>query len=60
MPASGEGQLYRIAARGAGSMPGARVALQAYFRKPPDGARGQRVGWREIGNWSALVAAAAE
>ena len=60
MPASGEGQLYRIAARGTGSMPGAQVALQAYYRKPPDGSRSRRVGWREIGNWSALVAAAAD
>lgn len=60
MPASGEGQLYRIAAHGAGSMPGAQVALQAYYRKPPDGSRGRRVGWREVGNWSALVAAAAD
>ena len=60
MPASGEGQLYRIAAHGTGSMPGAQVALQAYYRKPPDGSRGRRVGWREIGNWPALVAAAAD
>lgn len=60
MPASSEGQLYRIGARGVGSMPGARAALQAYYRKPPDGSPGRRVGWREIGNWSAIVAAAAE
>lgn len=60
MPASTDGQLYRIAARGAGSMPGAGAAVQAYYRLPPGGAHGRRVGWREIGNWSALVAAASE
>jgi type IV pilus assembly protein PilX len=62
MPATPDGQLYRITARGAGSMPGTHAALQAYYRKPPDGARGRRVGWRELGNWSeafALPAAAA-
>jgi len=60
MPASGEGQLYRIGARGVGGMPGTRAALQAYYRKPPDGSSGRRVGWREIGNWSVIVAAAAD
>jgi type IV pilus assembly protein PilX len=60
MPASADGQLYRIAARGAGSMPGAGAAVQAYYRLPPAGGHGRRVGWREIGNWSALVAAASE
>lgn len=59
MPASIEGQLYRISARGAGSMPGTQAALQAYYRKPPDGSAGRRVGWREIGNWSESYAAAA-
>lgn len=62
MPATPDGQLYRITARGAGSMPGTHAALQAYYRKPPDGARGRRVGWRELGNWSeafALPAASA-
>jgi type IV pilus assembly protein PilX len=60
MPASADGQLYRIAARGAGSMAGAGAAVQAYYRLPPGGAHGRRVGWREIGNWSAVVAAASE
>jgi type IV pilus assembly protein PilX len=60
MPASADGQLYRIAARGTGSMPGAGAAVQAYYRLPPTGGHGRRVGWREIGNWSALVAAASE
>ena len=60
MPASAGGQLYRIAARGAGSMPGAGAAVQAYYRMPPGGAHGRRVGWREIGNWSAMVGAASE
>lgn len=62
MPATPDGQLYRITARGAGSMPGTHAALQAYYRKPPDGAPGRRVGWRELGNWSeafALPAASA-
>jgi type IV pilus assembly protein PilX len=58
MPASPDGQLYRITARGAGSMPGTYAALQAYYRKPLDGAPGRRVGWRELGNWSELYAAA--
>jgi len=57
MPASPDGQLYRITARGAGSLPGTHAALQAYYRKPPGGAPGRRVGWRELGNWSELVAA---
>ena len=57
MPAAPGGQLYRITARGAGSMPGTHAALQAYYRKPPDGAQGRRIGWRELGNWSELVAA---
>lgn len=57
MPASPDGRLYRIIARGAGSMPGTHAALQAYYRKPPDGTPGRRVGWRELGNWSELVAA---
>lgn len=57
MPASPDGQLYRITARGAGSMPGTHAALQAYYRKPPDGAPGRRVGWRELGNWSEVFAA---
>jgi type IV pilus assembly protein PilX len=60
MPASADGQLYRIAARGAGSMPGAGAAVQAYYRLPAAGGHGRRVGWREIGNWSALVADASE
>jgi len=60
MPASADGQLYRIAARGAGSRAGAGAAVQAYYRLPPGGAHGRRVGWREIGNWSAVVAAASE
>ncbi|MEM8510716.1 type IV pilus assembly protein PilX [Massilia sp. MP_M2] len=60
MPAPGDGQLYRIAARGVGSMPGARAAVQAYYHMPSAGAHGRRVGWREIGNWSALIVAAAE
>lgn len=59
MPASPDGQLYRIVARGAGSMAGSNVALQAYYRKPPDGAPGRRVGWRELGNWSEAVSASA-
>ena len=58
MPASPGGQLYRIVARGAGSMPGTHAALQAYYRKPADGAPGRRVGWRELGNWSEEAAAA--
>ncbi|WP_229491496.1 hypothetical protein [Massilia sp. HP4] len=57
MPASPDGQLYRITARGAGSMPGTHAALQAYYRKPPGGAPGRRIGWRELGNWSELAAA---
>lgn len=52
------GQLYRITARGAGSMPGTHAALQAYYRKPADGTPGRRVGWRELGNWSEQLAAA--
>ncbi|MGF6276095.1 type IV pilus assembly protein PilX [Massilia sp. UYP11] len=56
MPATPDGQLYRITARGAGSMPGTHAALQAYYRKPPDGGRGRRVGWRELGNWSEAYA----
>lgn len=56
MPATPDGQLYRITARGAGSMPGTHAALQAYYRKPPDSARGRRVGWRELGNWSEAFA----
>ena len=59
MPATPDGQLYRITARGAGSMPGTHAALQAYYRKPPDGAPGRRVGWRELGNWSEAFAAPA-
>jgi type IV pilus assembly protein PilX len=58
MPASILGQLYRISARGAGSLPGTHAAVQAYYRKPPDGSPGRRVGWREIGNWSELYVAA--
>jgi type IV pilus assembly protein PilX len=58
--ASADGQLYRIAARGAGSMPGAGAAVQAYYHLPAAGGHGRRVGWREIGNWSSLVAAASE
>lgn len=57
-PAPPPSQLYRISARGAGSMPGTHAALQAYYRKPADGTPGRRVGWRELGNWSELVAAA--
>ncbi|MFP3813262.1 hypothetical protein, partial [Bacillus sp. SIMBA_005] len=57
MPTSPDGQLYRITARGAGSMPGTHAALQAYYRKRPDGAPGRRIGWRELGNWSELVTA---
>jgi len=56
MPAAPDGQLYRITARGAGSMAGTHAALQAYYRKPPDGAPGRRVGWRELGNWSEAFA----
>ena len=59
MPASPDGQLYRIVARGVGSLPGTHAALQAYYRRPPGGAPGRRVGWRELGNWSEIVAAAA-
>lgn len=58
MPASATGQLYRIGARGAGSLSGTRAAVQAYYRKSPDGSPGRRVGWREIGNWSQRYAAA--
>ena len=58
MPASPEGRLYRIVARGAGSLAGTHAALQAYYRKPPDGLPGRRVGWRELGDWSETVAAA--
>lgn len=57
MPALPDGQLYRITARGAGSMAGTHAALQAYYRKPPDGAAGRRIGWRELGNWSEMLAA---
>lgn len=57
-PVEGE-LLYRITARGAGSLPGTAAALQAYYRKPPDGAPGRRIGWRELGNWGELAAAAA-
>jgi len=56
-PPTMSGQLYLITARGVGSMPGTQAALQAYYRKP-DGAPGRRVGWRELGNWSALYPAA--
>lgn len=45
--------LYRITARGAGALPGTHAALQGYYRKPADGSPGRRVGWRELGNWSA-------
>ncbi|WP_306397959.1 pilus assembly PilX family protein [Telluria beijingensis] len=58
MPESPEGRLYRIVARGAGSLPGTHAALQAYYRKPPGGLPGRRVGWRELGDWSETVAAA--
>lgn len=60
MPSSAEGALYRISARGAGGMPGTHAALQAYYRKPADGAPGRRIGWREIGNWSEMYAASDE
>lgn len=56
-PAPPPAQLYRITARGAGSMPGTHAAVQAYYRKPTDGSPGRRVGWRELGNWSELYAA---
>lgn len=59
MPAAPDGQLYRIVARGVGSLPGTHAALQAYFLRPPGGVPGRRVGWRELGNWSETVAAAA-
>lgn len=59
MPSSPDGQLYRIVARGVGSLPGTHAAVQAYYRKPPDGTPGRRVGWRELGNWSETVTAAA-
>jgi type IV pilus assembly protein PilX len=62
MPATPGGQLYRITARGAGSLPGTHAALRAFYRKPTGGGPGRRVGWRELGNWSeafALPAAAA-
>jgi type IV pilus assembly protein PilX len=52
MPAGADAHLYRITARGAGAMPHTSAALQAYYRKPLDGAPGRRVGWRELGNWS--------
>lgn len=58
MPASAEGQLYRIVARGVGSLPGTHAALQAYYRKPPGATPGRRVGWRELANWSVTAAAA--
>lgn len=56
-PAAPPAQLYRITARGAGSMPGTHAALQAYYRKPTEGTPGRRVGWRELGNWSEQYAA---
>lgn len=56
MPAPASGQLYRITARGVGSMPSTTAALEAFYRKPPGGAPGRRVGWREIANWSELYA----
>lgn len=59
MPASADGQLYRIVARGVGSLPATHAALQAYYRKPSGGMPGRRVGWRELGNWGETVAAAA-
>lgn len=57
MPPANGAHLYRITARGSGAMPGTRSAVQAYYRKPPDGAMGRRVGWRELGNWSESHAA---
>lgn len=45
-------RLYRVSARGAGSLPGVHAALEAYYRKPADGGPGRRIGWRELGNWS--------
>lgn len=58
MPRQDDDLLYRITARGAGSMAGTHAALQAYYLKPSGGGPGRRVGWRELGNWGEIVAAA--
>jgi len=56
VPAAGTDHLYRISALGFGVMPSTQAAVQAYYRKPgAAGTPGRRVGWREIGNWAALV-----
>lgn len=61
MPAAGADHLYRISALGVGAMASTQAAVQAYYRKPAAaGTSGRRVGWREIGNWAALVEAAGE
>jgi len=58
LPPQDDALLYRITARGAGSMAGTHAALQAYYLKPSDGGPGRRIGWRELGNWGEVVAAA--
>lgn len=52
LPPAGTDRLYRITAIGTGSRPETEVVVQAYYRKPPAGAPGWRVGWREVGNWT--------
>lgn len=58
LPPLDEDLLYRISARASGSLPGTHAALQAYYLKPSAGGPGRRIGWRELGNWSEIVAAA--
>jgi type IV pilus assembly protein PilX len=52
LPPAGADRLYRITALGTGARPETEAVVQAYYRKPPAGAPGRRVGWREIGNWA--------
>lgn len=61
MPPAPAGHLYRISAVGTGAGAASQAALQAYYLRPLTGrAPGRRVGWREVGNWAALRAAASE
>lgn len=56
LPPAGTDHLYRITALGGGARLDTEVVVQAYFRKPPAGTPGWRVGWRELGNWAELRA----
>lgn len=56
MNSSAQGALYRISSQARASLPYTGVALQVWYRKPAN-APGQRLGWRELGNWQQLQAA---